>query len=493
MRPGPGHPGGLRPGRGRRSPTGQAGTTFWKKLQHARSEPPLARGGATRRPATSSRLRHCDELASRICCKSARNVRGRAGHLLRLGGPVHPPLHPRRRPARLPVPQVGLQAAGTDLGHLPDRRARRQRRRLLHRLRLKGNDLKINKVDLVDIDLRTSSQAAAGSLRARRGSRSSARASRTTRSASSRPPAGRRAPTEPLSADTVDAGWGRPRTPSAACGAAAARACSASPTTTPPTPAGLLRRADPGVDDQVVHGVLGGAADRRPAAGGRPAATERRGRRTTCDRRHDHEQPAGRPGGRLACSTATRRTSLGRAATPGEPDAARRSRRRQAKSRRRLDQRRRRRRPNRPSRRPQAAVATAGRLLARPCSSSRCCSTTTADAQRTARRSARPRPELAAADAGDRESAGCARRSWSAGVELARAAPKRWPATSIRRCRRDLWLGDLPGDGRAAARAGRQPGAGYVTCACYPDPLRRRTCAVRHPGIALTPKPESHP
>ena len=44
-------------------------------------------------------------------------LRERAGRQLRLGGPVHPPLHRHRRPARLFPPQARLQAPGADLGH----------------------------------------------------------------------------------------------------------------------------------------------------------------------------------------------------------------------------------------------------------------------------------------------------------------------------------------------------------------------------------------
>ena len=77
---------------------------------------------------------------------------------------------------------------------------------------LKGNDLKINKIDIVDFDLRTSRTVrdSLGTLTGTLSSRSSARTSRTTRSASSQPGVlGREEPTRSAGADVL--GWmGRP-------------------------------------------------------------------------------------------------------------------------------------------------------------------------------------------------------------------------------------------------------------------------------------------
>src|SRR5437667_201513 len=47
-------------------------------------------------------------------------LRGRTGHLLRLGGFVHSVVHPRRGTARLLLPQESSQTTRVDLDHVPD-------------------------------------------------------------------------------------------------------------------------------------------------------------------------------------------------------------------------------------------------------------------------------------------------------------------------------------------------------------------------------------
>ena len=98
--------------------------------------------------------------------RSLENFEQRACRQLRLGGAVHPHLHPHRRPARLHSSHARLQTSRTDLDHLPGRRRSASAfSSTASPTAMKGDDLRINKIDLVEYDLSTPPQAG---LRARR-------------------------------------------------------------------------------------------------------------------------------------------------------------------------------------------------------------------------------------------------------------------------------------------------------------------------------------
>ena len=182
-------------------------------------------------------------------------------HPLRLRRAVHRPVHPRRRPARL----SSCSSTSSNASNGPGSPSRPWCSRVsvaayFTAYALKGNDLKINKVDIVDFDLRTELDAKGQPTQAS--------------------PTGRRFFTilspriqnYTIGVEPNPAFWGgrsadkpRQRRPGELAGPARrgrsggmgrarlGRASSASPTLTPSDAAGLRRRADPGVDDQVVH------------------------------------------------------------------------------------------------------------------------------------------------------------------------------------------------------------------------------------------------